>query len=149
MVVNERHIKQARNKQRQIDRMDKVERPVLERRKMALRAAQRHARRPARGRAARRRPSSFGDEPILLGVDLTVMRGERVGVIGANGAGKSVLLRLLTGELEPAEGERWIGPSIQLGYLAPGARPALDATPRRSRPCAGPARAPRARPCTC
>ena len=37
IVVDERHIKQARNKQRQIDRMDKVERPVLERRKMALR----------------------------------------------------------------------------------------------------------------
>ncbi len=37
MVVNERHIKQARNKQRQIDRMDKIDRPVLERRKMALR----------------------------------------------------------------------------------------------------------------
>ena len=36
MVVNERHIRQARNKQRQIDRMDKVERPVFERRKMAL-----------------------------------------------------------------------------------------------------------------
>ena len=37
IVVNERHIKQARNKQRQIDRMDKIDRPVLERRKMALR----------------------------------------------------------------------------------------------------------------
>src|SRR5215216_5681540 len=36
MVVNERHIKQARNKQRQIDRLDKVERPVLERRKIGL-----------------------------------------------------------------------------------------------------------------
>src|SRR5262245_10156340 len=36
LVVNERHIKQARNKQRQIDRMDKVDRPVFERRKIAL-----------------------------------------------------------------------------------------------------------------
>ncbi|MGZ4155281.1 MAG: ATP-binding cassette domain-containing protein, partial [Actinomycetota bacterium] len=42
-VVDERHIKQARNKQRQIDRMDKIDRPVFERRKIALemRAAQR------------------------------------------------------------------------------------------------------------
>src|SRR4029078_10307176 len=37
IVVNERHIKQARNKQRQIDLMYKIDRPVLERRKMALR----------------------------------------------------------------------------------------------------------------
>src|SRR5213075_1238103 len=35
-VVDERHIKQARNKQRQIDRMEKIDRPVLERRKIAL-----------------------------------------------------------------------------------------------------------------
>ena len=35
-MIDERHIKQARNKQRQIDRMDKIERPVLERRKLGL-----------------------------------------------------------------------------------------------------------------
>ena len=36
IVVNERHIKQARNKQRQIDRMDKIDQPVFERRKIGL-----------------------------------------------------------------------------------------------------------------
>ena len=41
--VHERHIKQARNKQRQIDAMEKVEKPVLQRRKMALRCARRSA----------------------------------------------------------------------------------------------------------
>ena len=52
LVMDERHIKQARNKQRQIDRMDKVERPVLERRKMGLQSAPAAARRPEGGRAA-------------------------------------------------------------------------------------------------
>ena len=46
----------------------------------------------------------LGGTPILTGVDLTVMRGERIGVIGGNGAGKSVLVKLLTGELEPDRG---------------------------------------------
>ena len=46
--------RQARVKQMQIDRMEKVDRPVFERRKMALRAAVRHTRRPARAGAGRR-----------------------------------------------------------------------------------------------
>ena len=62
-VVNERHIKQARNKQRQIDRMDKIERPVFERRKMALemRAARRAA--ATSHRAPRRRRSRSATTP--------------------------------------------------------------------------------------
>src|SRR5918994_473057 len=97
LVPNERHIKQARNKQRQIDQMDKVDRPVLERRKMD--------------------------------VDLTVERGERLGVVGPNGAGKSVLAKLLAGLLSPTEGERWAGPSIDIGYLAQNDEPPPGATP--------------------
>ena len=54
IVVNERHIKQARNKQRQIDRMDKIDKPVFERRKIALGDAERAARRQQDRRAARR-----------------------------------------------------------------------------------------------
>ena len=61
---------------------------------------------------------AFGNAQILDGVDLTVLRGERVGVVGENGAGKSVLLRLLAAELEPDEGERKAGPSIRFGRLA-------------------------------
>jgi ATP-binding cassette, subfamily F, member 3 len=115
-VPNERHIKQARVKQRQIDRMEKVERPVLERRKIAL-ALRPGARGGDRVVELRGVDVAFGHHPVLLGVDLTVLRGERVGVVGENGAGKSVLVKVLAGELEPTAGGRWIGPSIQVGYL--------------------------------
>ncbi|HST18561.1 MAG TPA: ABC-F family ATP-binding cassette domain-containing protein [Gaiellaceae bacterium] len=121
-VVDERHIKQARNKQRQIDRMEKVERPVLERRKIALelrpklRGGERVVELQGVG-------VELGETPILAGVDLTVLRGERVGVVGENGAGKSVLLRVLAGELAPTEGERKAGPSIRFGRLAQDRRP--------------------------
>jgi ATP-binding cassette subfamily F protein 3 len=136
---NERHMKQARVKQRQIERLDKVERPVLERRKMGLRLRS-ERRGGQRVVELRRVDAAFGDRTVLLDVSLTVMRGERVGVIGANGSGKSVLARLITGELEPTSGERWIGPSIELGTLAQEQHPALGAaTPldavRRQRPC--------------
>src|SRR6476620_11735871 len=138
-VVNERHIKQARNKQRQIDRMDKIDRPVLERRRMALRLRS-SARGGQRVVELHDADIDLGGRRILTGVDLTVMRGERIGVIGGNGQGKSVLVKLLTGELEPTSGTRWIGPSIEMGLLAqdhdtlPSNTTALEAV-RRVSPC--------------
>jgi ATP-binding cassette, subfamily F, member 3 len=127
LVPNERHIKQARNKQRQIDTIDKVERPVLERRKISLdlRGRVRGGRKVIELRDA----SVAFDDPVLLDVDLTVERGERLGIIGPNGAGKSVLAKLLAGVLIPTEGERWAGPSIDIGYLAQNDEPPPGASP--------------------
>jgi len=116
-VVDERHIKQARNKQRQIDRMNKVERPVLERRKIGLQLHP-HERGGQRVFELRHVGMQFGDDVVLADIELTVVHGERVGFVGANGAGKSVLLKTVVGELEPTEGEVWVGPSIRIGYLA-------------------------------
>ena len=116
-VVDERHIKQARNKQRQIDRMDKIDRPVLERRKIALRLHP-HVRGGQRVFELRHVGVQFDEDVVLAGVELTVMHGERIGFVGPNGAGKSVLLKTIVGELEPTEGEVWVGPSIRIGYLA-------------------------------
>ncbi|MBU6332756.1 MAG: ATP-binding cassette domain-containing protein [Chloroflexi bacterium] len=117
IVVNERHIRQARNKQRQIDRMDLVERPVLERRRIALEFAPQR-RGGARAIELRDVDRWFGEHIVLLGARATIMHGERVGVIGPNGAGKSVLLRLIMGLLPLDGGEIWIGPSIMPGYYA-------------------------------
>lgn len=117
MVLSERHRKQAGVKQRQIDTMEKVERPVLERRKMSV-----HFQRAQRGGAKavelRRVEKAFGDKIILLGAEATIMNGERVGIVGANGSGKSVLLKLILGQEAADGGEVWIGPSIKTGYYA-------------------------------
>ncbi len=109
--------RQINNKQRQIDTMDKVERPVLERRKMALQL------RPAvRGGAKaielRRVDKVFGEQIILLDAQATIMNGERIGIVGPNGAGKTVLLRIMLGQLEPDSGELWCGPSITRDHYA-------------------------------
>ncbi len=115
--VNERMIRQARVKQMQIDKMEKVERPVLERRKMAL-ALRSGARGGQRVIALEGVDVAFGEDPVLLDVELVVTRGERVGVVGPNGAGKTVLARVLAGELKPSGGRRWRGDGIEVGYLS-------------------------------
>jgi ATP-binding cassette, subfamily F, member 3 len=116
IVVSKRHATQARNKQRMIDRMERIDRPVFERRKMAL-ALRSGARGGQRVVALEGVHAGYDDDPVLLDVDLVVTRGERVGVVGPNGGGKSTLLKLLGGRLEPAAGTRWIGPGIEPGYL--------------------------------
>ncbi len=119
LVCNERHARQARVKQMQIDKMDKVEKPVLERRKLGLqlRSAARGGQKIVELRDV---SHAFDDNLILLGLEETVWRGERVGIIGANGAGKSVLGKLISGQYEPTSGMVWRGPSIEIGYFAQG-----------------------------
>jgi ATPase subunit of ABC transporter with duplicated ATPase domains len=62
---------------------------------------------------------SFGDNLILDRVSFTVNPGERVGLIGANGCGKTTLLKIILGELKPDSGSAWLSPAdLRVGYLA-------------------------------
>lgn len=61
---------------------------------------------------------SFGDTQVLNDVSLTLLRGERIGVIGPNGIGKSTLLKTLVGEIDSYSGDvRW-GYETHPGYIA-------------------------------
>ncbi len=61
---------------------------------------------------------AFDDEQLFCEADLLLRHGDRVGIIGPNGAGKTVLARLILGELEPAGGRIYLGPSIRVGYYS-------------------------------
>ena len=60
---------------------------------------------------------SYGDQPILRPFSTTILRGDRVGVIGPNGSGKTTLLKLLLGELEPSNGKVRQGTRLQIAYF--------------------------------
>lgn len=59
---------------------------------------------------------SFKDKVILKNFDYTFNRGERIGIIGKNGTGKSTFLNILTQTLEPDSGKVVIGETIKVGY---------------------------------
>ncbi len=60
---------------------------------------------------------AFGDRPILRDFSTTILRGDRIGLIGANGSGKTTLLKLLLGDLVPQSGEVRIGTQLQIAYF--------------------------------
>jgi ATP-binding cassette subfamily F protein 3 len=127
LVVNERHIKQARNKRRQLERMDRVDRPV-EQKSMALQLN--GWRGSDKVLEIVDLVKAFDDEQILVGVNLLMWHGERVGLIGPNGAGKSVLFRCITGAEKPTSGVIKIGPGVKMGvYTQEHQGLAYDETP--------------------
>lgn len=60
---------------------------------------------------------SFGDKPILKDFCLRIMRGDRIGILGRNGSGKSTFLKLLTAELEPDSGRVTRGKTVDITYF--------------------------------
>lgn len=61
---------------------------------------------------------SYGDKVIIRDFDYIVLKNQRLGIIGPNGCGKSTLMKLITGIIEPDEGEIEIGDTIRIGYFA-------------------------------
>lgn len=61
---------------------------------------------------------SYGDKRIIRDFSYIVLKNQRLGIIGPNGCGKSTLMKIITGVLEPDSGEVEIGDTIQIGYFA-------------------------------
>jgi ATP-binding cassette subfamily F protein uup len=60
---------------------------------------------------------TYDDQPLITDFSTTVMRGDKIGVIGPNGCGKTTLLRILLGEIEPERGSVRYGTRLQVAYF--------------------------------
>ena len=116
VVFNDKFATRIHNMEARIERIEKIDRPVLERRKMDL---------SLNGWRGSNQvlefdnvTKEFSHRKVLNDLTFLIRHGERVGLIGANGAGKSVLLRLILGKEQPSLGEIKIGPSVKVGYYA-------------------------------
>jgi ATP-binding cassette subfamily F protein uup len=66
---------------------------------------------------AKRISKSFGARQILKDFDLRAFRGDRIGVVGPNGVGKTTLIKILMGELEPDKGSVRLGANLEIATL--------------------------------
>ena len=60
----------------------------------------------------------YQDKVLVNGFDYIVLRGQRLGIIGPNGCGKSTLIRMIAGVVQPDQGEVEVGETIRIGYFA-------------------------------
>ncbi len=68
----------------------------------------------------------YGDSTILDNIDFQVIRGERIAFMGKNGEGKSTLIKLIVGDIQPSNGIVELGHNVFLGYYAQNQAEALD-----------------------
>ena len=61
---------------------------------------------------------SYGEKKLIDDFDYIVLKNQRLGIIGPNGCGKSTLMKIITGKIEPDHGDVEIGDTIQIGYFA-------------------------------
>jgi ATP-binding cassette subfamily F protein 3 len=123
IVVDERHARQARSRRKMLERMDRIEKPVLERKRMGLelngwRGSRKVLEIVDLAKVFPGSGSGEEEQAVFAGLDLLLWHGERVGLLGPNGAGKSVLFRCVLGWEQPTGGVIRIGPSIQVGHYA-------------------------------
>ena len=114
--VSDKFASRVRSMQTRLAKVDELSRPNLERRKIGLDLG---GWRGSNNVVEFKHVSkSFGDRAVLHQINLLIRHGERVGLIGANGAGKSVILRLILNIENPDFGEINLGPSVKIGYYA-------------------------------
>ena len=107
--------KRAKSMEKRIERMRTTDRPAREK-KLAVRFGEREFH-GDEAMVVTGLKKSFGERTLFEHIDLEVAGGERIALLGDNGAGKSTFLKLILEEEAPDEGSIYLGPSIRVGYL--------------------------------
>ncbi|HDR3652170.1 TPA: ABC-F type ribosomal protection protein [Bacillus anthracis] len=114
---NEGLHKRARSMERALERIEKLKKPILERKQMGLQFEGQE--RSGKDVVVMKEVSKgFAGHPLFNEANLHVRFQERAAIVGRNGTGKTTLLKLLLEEIEPDAGEVRIGSSVKIGYLS-------------------------------
>ncbi len=119
---NTKFIKRGQAILKRLERMERIDRPHVQREmKLALsgwRGSTKVLEAEGISKSYPRSHEEGSEISVLSGLDLLIRHGERVGVVGANGSGKSVLFRLIQGVEQPSAGQIRLGPSVSVGSYA-------------------------------
>jgi ATP-binding cassette subfamily F protein 3 len=110
--------KRARHAERRIEQMleqRRAEKPFIEKKPKPLLVARELPDKRAVYCAGLAK--SFGRRRVIAGVGFEVRTGERVALVGPNGCGKTVLIRMLVGEMKPDRGSAGFGAGLSVGYF--------------------------------
>ncbi|MGI5963178.1 MAG: ribosomal protection-like ABC-F family protein [Lawsonibacter sp.] len=107
--------KRAFSIEKRIERLRTTDRPTKTR-KMEVRFGEREFR-GDEVLTIKNLTKSFHSRTLFSQVDLEVVGGERIALLGDNGTGKSTFLKILLGEEEPDQGKVRLGPTVRIGYL--------------------------------
>ena len=114
MFNREKSIRAAESREKALDRMEKLEKPVDER---AIRFSFEARRRTGEDVLQLTEISkSFGEKHLFHDMTLRVRAGDRVALIGPNGVGKSTLIKIIVGEEQPDTGFIRYGSNVDIGY---------------------------------
>ena len=111
----EKSIKRAESREKMLDKIEVLDKPVEENTEMHLELTPR----VVSGNdvlTVKDLAKAFPQQDLFSGVDFSIKRGERVAIIGANGTGKTTILKILNGLVEPDAGEIELGSKVQIGY---------------------------------
>lgn len=113
---NNKFFRRAASIQKKLDKMDRIDKPIFERRNMRLNFndATRSGKETIKAIGLAKR---YEDKVIFDGTDLMIHYGERVGMVGPNGSGKTTFLKMLVGEEQPDAGVVELGANVMAAYL--------------------------------
>ncbi|MEH7114151.1 ABC-F family ATP-binding cassette domain-containing protein [Neobacillus niacini] len=113
---NNKFFKRAASIQKKLNKMEQIDKPVFERRNMRLdfKEGQRSGNETIKAIGLSK---GYQDKIILKDADLMVYYGERVGLVGPNGSGKTTFLKMLLGEEQPDQGMVELGANVIAAYL--------------------------------
>ncbi len=111
----EKSVKRARSKQKSLEKIDRLEAPTADPKTMNLTLSPQIE----SGNDVLQIKSvkkSFGTKPLFNGLDLDIKKGDKIALLGANGIGKTTLLKIILGEISPDAGQIKPGGNVKIGY---------------------------------